>query len=164
MEKFITKDRCLLRGNNSLEDLCEYVAVNWTGAVEVATQLVASELQGMASHFGWEVPEIFTIQTPNSPAALIHWRVLSFLMERLTLDQRNQFREIGQMGQGPARATQATAPSTVPYLPPQDQAEVASSLEGPTLMEVSQASSDDIPPLIDWLRKASRWKQGLLWI
>ena len=45
----------------------------------------------MCKFQGWEIPQQFSLNRLNSPAVLLHWRILAILVSKLTEEQRELF-------------------------------------------------------------------------
>ena len=80
----------------SLEDLTQYINANWAkGEFSIAPE-VEREMQAFAQYLQVPVPVTFSISPLNSPAALLHWRPLMFVLGLLTSEQQRELMDMGR--------------------------------------------------------------------
>ncbi|XP_022111688.1 uncharacterized protein LOC110990915, partial [Acanthaster planci] len=78
----------------TVSDLVSYANRRWTDRGSTISAEVEAEMYTLSIQQGWpRVPE-FTLGPINSPAALIHWRPLSFLFNQLNKAQQEEFRNL----------------------------------------------------------------------
>ena len=53
-------------------------------------------MKDLCEYLGWEVPQAFSLRSLDSLAVMLHWRVLGFLVGRLTCAQAEEFRALSQ--------------------------------------------------------------------
>ena len=82
----------LTLGSPRIQGLVEYLDTEWRGPVgEVAPDL-QTEIEEFAATKGWPCPLPISLQPLSSPAALLHWRPLSFILANLSPENRGEFR------------------------------------------------------------------------
>ncbi|XP_072166577.1 uncharacterized protein [Diadema setosum] len=73
------------------------------------------EMDALIAGMGWHRPPTLTIRPSNTPAALLHWRALAWLTDKLSQREWERFLLLGRVENRPGPVhTQAAPPSSVP--------------------------------------------------
>ncbi|XP_071510674.1 uncharacterized protein [Diadema antillarum] len=73
------------------------------------------EMDALIAGMGWNRPPTLTIRPSNTPAALLHWRALAWLTDKLSQREWERFLLLGRVDNRPGPVhTQAAPPSSVP--------------------------------------------------
>ena len=86
----------ILGEHSSIHDLVEYLNQNLSIViVHPATTIwspLQTDMQALCQFAGWPVPDNFRVYPDiNSPASLLYWRILLFLMDELPEQERREF-------------------------------------------------------------------------
>ena len=76
----------------SWEALFEFVRQKWQSVTTDIADGIVSEMRRLCQIHGWPIPSQFQTKPPNSPAVLIHWRPLLFMVDQLSSTGRKLFR------------------------------------------------------------------------
>ena len=109
----------VLGPNGTLPDLVKYLNEQETLPDTNLTVISPHCLQRMISlshHKKWKIPEIFSLNPVNSPACLLHWRILLILLRKLTDQERESFQQFGSTPQQSSFENPLSQPSHVPVL------------------------------------------------
>ena len=100
-------------------------------------------MRNLCHDMGWPIPEQFTLRPINSPAVLVHWRVLQVLVGHLTEPQTSQFRR-GDLG-GIPPGTGARHVGLAQEHPQEISTPVASAPMSPQGISVTQVPTGPAP-------------------
>ena len=124
------------RRGGSIQGLVRLVNGEWRTKHGLVCDELDEDMRAMCRHMGWPEKPRFTIRPLNSPACLIHPRVLAFLFNRLTKAQRTAF-----------EAEARTIPAAQGAPPPEGGAGAGSSSGGPDNANTPMAAAPPTRPL-----------------
>ena len=99
--------RTILGTGGDLNGLVRFVNQEWDGPCGPITPEWEAELRALTTYMGWPMPTQFHLRPLDSPAGLMHYRPLSFLLNCLTGQQKVTF---GRLDAMPADWPQTTPP------------------------------------------------------
>ena len=131
--------RTILGKNSTLRDLMNFTNKNWNapGSINVTPE-IEDAIRRVHELIGSSRQRSFSLSPVNSPACLIHWRVLVFLFNHLTEEQQVEFAEATKKN-NPQKSTTARKPSK----PTDSKVETATTMiSTPPLVQSVEVSSE----------------------
>ena len=145
----------LLRVNGVL-GLFHLLVNRWSSVKTRIPPGLAGVMGGLCEEQGWPIPSTFYLSPPNSPAVLLHWRPLLFLVGLLSKKDQQSFKaRFSFRKRSPATVTPASAsttraatgglePSSGGQVPPVAQASIAVP---PTIVGQEPSSESQVPSI-----------------
>ncbi|XP_061167710.1 uncharacterized protein LOC133176619 [Saccostrea echinata] len=79
----------------NIEDLCDFLrmqnVIPTTVPVEGKTE---DTMRAFCRHHGYNEPKAFLVHTINSPAVLLHWKAMSYILQYITPTQQEEFHKL----------------------------------------------------------------------